>query len=102
VDVVTNLIGENQRLHKEMIVDHNESNWNIKTETFIRETIFRWRYSKKSWNEIREAANREREKKCPQSISGKEEEVKEVWYTKQVIACHCGPCVKQMTKEKQF
>jgi hypothetical protein len=26
VDVVTNLIGESQLLHKEMIVDHNESN----------------------------------------------------------------------------
>ena len=28
----------------------------------------------KELNEIREAANREREKICPQSISGKEEE----------------------------
>ena len=102
VDVVTNLIGESQRLHKEMIVDHKESNWNIKTETFIRETIFRWRYSKKSWNEIREAANREREKKCPQSISGKEEEEeKEVWYTK-VIACHCGTMRRTNDKREQF
>ena len=53
------------------------------------------------WN--KRGANREREKKCPQSISGKEEEEeKEVWYTKQVMACHCGTMRKTNDKREQF